>query len=378
VNKVAALIVAAGRGTRFLSPIPKQYQLINGISALEASIKAFMDLVDYIQVVIHPDDIDFFQPISKRYNLLPACWGGNSRQNSVHNGLLALKNLNISKVLIHDAVRPFVSKSIIQEIITKLDTVKAVTAGFKAVDTIKMVKDSIVVGNLDRDYLYHIQTPQGFDYPTILDIHQRIDINVTDDASIAEHFGIKVYIVDSLADNIKITYLQDIKMEYETRIGCGFDAHRFCDPKENENNYIMLGCVQIPYSQSIDAHSDGDVVLHSIIDALLGAIGVGDIGLYFPPSDNKWKNADSKDFIIYTHNLIKDRGGQIINIDVTIICEKPHISPYRDQIRESIATVLELDQSRINIKATTTEKMGFTGRKEGIAVQAVAGIKLPL
>ncbi len=369
-----ALIVAAGRGSRFNSTIPKQYQKINNISLLEKSIISFYEIVDYIQVVIHPDDILLYNEIATKYKLPPPVYGGASRQESVKNGLENIVYLNPKNVLIHDAARPHVSKKLIRDMLESLKTHKGVIPGVRATDSIKQVIDGKIVKSLDRNQIYLAQTPQGFDFQTIYDAHLKSTLKeATDDAAILEEFGIEMTILESDASNFKITYQGDIKMR-ETRVGIGFDVHRFSDiPKRD---YITIAGVKIPFEKSIEAHSDGDVVLHALTDALLGTIGEGDIGIHFPDNDHLNKNRDSSEFVKFACSLLEAKNATILNIDVTIIAQKPKFSKYREEMKLKLAEILAIDASRVNIKATTTENLGFTGREEGIAAQAIANIML--
>jgi 2-C-methyl-D-erythritol 4-phosphate cytidylyltransferase/2-C-methyl-D-erythritol 2,4-cyclodiphosphate synthase len=368
-----ALIVAAGRGSRFNGTTPKQYQKIAGVSLLERSIISFHEIIDYIQIVIHPDDLLLYNEIAPRYKLLPPVYGGESRQESVKNGLQQISYLHPKNVLIHDASRPFVNRGLILDIIQSLKIHKGVIPGVRAVDSIKQVIDGKIIKSLDRNQIYLAQTPQGFDYKTIYESHQRSIKKATDDAAILEEFGIEVAILESDSSNFKITYKEDMRIN-ETRVGIGFDAHRFSEIKEFD--YIVMGGLKIPYHKSIDAHSDGDVLLHALTDALLGAIGADDIGICFPDTDEQNKNRDSSEFVRFACNLLADKKAIILNVDITIIAQKPKFSIYREEIKLNIANMLSLDISRVNVKATTTEKMGFIGREEGIAVQAIANIML--
>jgi 2-C-methyl-D-erythritol 4-phosphate cytidylyltransferase/2-C-methyl-D-erythritol 2,4-cyclodiphosphate synthase len=369
-----ALIVAAGRGSRFNSTIPKQYQKINNISLLEKSIISFYEIVDYIQVAIHPDDILLYNEIATKYKLPPPVYGGASRQKSVKNGLENIAYLNPKNVLIHDAARPHVSKKLIRDMLESLKTHKGVIPGVRATDSIKQVIDGKIVKSLDRNQIYLAQTPQGFDFQTIYDAHLKSTLKeATDDAVILEEFGIEMTTLESDASNFKITYQGDIKMR-ETRVGIGFDVHRFSDVPKRD--YITIAGVKIPFEKSIEAHSDGDVVLHALTDALLGTIGEGDIGIHFPDNDPLNKNRDSSEFVKFACSLLEAKNATILNIDVTIIAQKPKFSKYREEMKLKLAEILAIDASRVNIKATTTENLGFTGREEGIAAQAIANIML--
>lgn len=373
-----ALIVAGGKGTRFSSDTPKQYSKIDEIPILRHTIMAFLSVaeIEYIQVVINPNDLHLYQQATEGLALLPPILGGATRQDSVRNGLEALKDYHPHKILIHDAARPFISSELIKSIVAALDNVNAVIPTLPICDTVKQLDDTVITATLNREQLALAQTPQGFHYPDILSLHRRFSQHaVTDDAALFEQAAMPVHTIQGEERNIKITTMKDKAMQYETRIGSGFDAHRFKEPT-NANPHVMLCGVPIPHTHTLEAHSDGDVALHALVDALLGTISAGDIGLHFPPSDPQWKNADSKQFVEHACMLVSEAGGRIVNADITIIGESPRIGAYRTHMTESVANMLKIDKNRVNIKATTTEKMGFTGRKEGIATQAVVSVEM--
>lgn len=372
-----ALIVAGGKGSRFSASTPKQYSPWQGSPILRHTIMAFLQCpaIDHVQVVIAPEDRPLYEQAVAGLNLLPPTIGGVTRQISVRQGLQALAAYQPGKVLIHDAARPFVSSALIERIITALDSTQAVIPALPLHDTIKQAAHGLITATLDRQTLFSAQTPQGFHYSQILELHQRFQAHAfTDDAALCEQAGLEVTLVEGERHNRKITTTKDIPMRYETRIGSGFDAHRF-KPATSPNPHVMLGGIAVPYEQVLEAHSDGDVVLHALVDALLGAIGKGDIGQHFPPSDPQWKDADSSQFVAHACRLVQEAGGRIINADLTLIGEAPRVGPYRTQMAQTVAALLGIEQFRVNIKATTTEKMGFTGRKEGLAAQAVVGIE---
>ncbi len=366
--KTIALIVAGGFGSRFGGKIPKQYTS----SILDKTIRQFLKSnIDQILVVIRPEDQELYLQATQDMNLLPVVFGGDTRGESVKNGLQAIAQYSPNLVLVHDANRPFVSVSLINEIISKLKEnptygVVPVVAVPETVKRITKVKAETVI----RDDLFLVQTPQGFYFEQLLNTYNKTDNFATDESSLME--GNVIYIPGD-RKNIKITYQEDLPMDI--RCGTGFDAHKFA-PKVAVDNKIILGGISIPFEKKLEAHSDGDVLIHALVDALLGAIGEGDIGMHFPPSDMKWKNADSKLFLIHANELLRAKNGSINNIDITVICEKPRLGVYREQIRSNLAKILDISEDRVNIKATTTEKMGFTGRGEGIAVQAMATISL--
>lgn len=390
--KIIALITTSGRGSRFSSDgIPKQYMPLAGVPILRHSILAFLNhpKIDDVLCVIHPDDIALYEEATIGLDLLNPVFGGKTRQESVRKGLESLKEISPSKVLIHDAVRPFVSKKIISGILDKLQTHPAVIPAVAVEDTIKKYSDGKIEWTLERQDLWRAQTPQGFLYEDIMDAHHTLkDLNFTDDAALKEYAGIPVAIIPGSQNNFKITTKDDYqrakkigpilneKISEEIRSGIGYDVHAFRKKLSKENNLIRICGIDVEHDKKIKAHSDGDVGIHALIDALLGATAQGDIGFHFPDNDDKWKGADSCDMLKHTHHLVKKKGGEIINIDITIICETPKISKLRDKMREKIATTLKISAGRINVKATTTEKLGFLGKSQGLAAQAVVSVKV--
>ncbi len=370
--KIAALIVAGGHGERFSAQKPKQYT--NAI--LTQTIQKFISckLIDCIQVVIREQDIGLYNEAISGLVLRPYAIGGETRGDSVRNGLVALKVESPDLVLVHDACRPFVTMQLIEAIIEELKqgSNRGVVPALKINETIKKIANN-QVKFVDRDEVIVLQTPQGFYFKQLLDIKLQSDKLFTDESTLAELHDVPIKYIEGDKRNIKITYQDDLPLEVRT--GIGFDAHKF-NEVESINNYIVLGGVKIQHLKSLEAHSDGDVLIHALVDAILGAIGEGDIGLHFSPSSQKWQNADSKLFLDYANNLLKQKNGYINNIDLTVICEAPRVGKYREAIKENVAFILDISSARINIKATTTETMGFTGRQEGIAVQAIATISM--
>jgi len=384
-SECVALVVAAGRGKRFGGESPKQYVKLNGVSLLTRSLKIIEShpQIKYIRVVIHPDDVGLYEEATKGMKLLEPVFGGDERQDSVRLGLESLKKINPKYILIHDAVRPFITGDIIDELYTCLkDQDLAVIPAIMVSDSLKHVKNNVIINSIDRKDLWQTQTPQGFNYKTIVTAHKAAaGLTLTDDAAIAEANGIKVKVIEGSIENFKITTAQDLIMAKKhdhlndipkiTRVGIGTDVHSFKPGKS-----MKLCGIQIPFNKSLKGHSDADVAMHAITDALLGAIGAGDIGQAFPPSDPQWKNCDSDIFLKYAGNEVKKYNGEIINIDLTIICEKPKIDQYRNEMKENISKILEITFGKVNIKATTTEQLGFTGREEGIAAQAIATVQI--
>jgi len=381
VNKTVALIVAAGRGQRFGGEIPKQYQKLRGDPVLRHSIIALQQHPDIssVRVVIHSDDLELYQQATMDLGLGEPIRGGDFRQESVRLGLQALTSDAPHRVLIHDGARPFVSAAIIDRVLGALDNAIGAVPTVAVTDTIKRVSGDQITATEDRTTLRRAQTPQGFRFAEIVAAHQEFSgQNMTDDAAICEAMGLDVANVEGDVHNLKITTQADLggtstrDTIRETRTGSGFDVHRFGPGTE-----VMLCGVSVPHSSALEGHSDADVGLHALTDALLGALGEGDIGHFFPPSDERWRGVASDQFVEYAVNLIKQLSGEIINVDITLICEAPKIGPHRIAMKERVANILGVSPARVNVKATTTERLGFTGRREGIAAQAIANIALP-
>jgi 2-C-methyl-D-erythritol 4-phosphate cytidylyltransferase / 2-C-methyl-D-erythritol 2,4-cyclodiphosphate synthase len=382
-----ALIVAAGRSARMRTETPKQYLKLGGIPVLRRTVLAFLDHpgISGVQVVYHPDDTALYQDAVDGLDLPAPVAGGNTRQASVRYGLEALVDRNPTRVLIHDAARPFVSKTEISDVLAALDHHAGAISALPVVDTVKRANDQgIITATESRDGLWRALTPQGFGYATIMAAHREMaGQNLTDDAALAEAAGLAVQLVHGSRDNFKITSHEDMERAEamlrdnlsDTRTGQGFDAHKFSD-QAPDNGAIMLGGVPVPHDYALAGHSDADVALHALTDAILGGLADHDIGHYFPPGDDQWKGASSDVFLSFAKDRVVARGGVIAHVDLTIICERPKVGPHRDAMRERIAQILEISLDRVSVKATTTEKMGFTGRGEGIAAQATATIKL--
>lgn len=379
--KNIAIIVAAGNSTRFNCDIPKQYFIVNGRSVLNWTVRAFLasNFIDNILVVINKEHKDLYYNSIDEFDILDPIIGGETRNKSVLFGLKALEKINPENVLIHDAARPLISTKLIDEVVSELQNYSAVDIGISITDTIKYnVANKIEI--IDRNKLYATQTPQGFKYKTILDLHKRNTLNHTDDISLCIENDIRICKIEGDKNNIKITNSSDIEfckyiMDNEKiyRTGIGLDVHKF-SKKLNENVKIKICGVDVEHNQSIIAHSDGDVGFHAITEALLGSMALGNIGQLFPPNDKKYKNMDSAFFLEYTEEELRKIGAKIINIDLTIICEKPKIMPHSEAMRANVARVLKIHSNQVSIKATTTEKMGFLGAKEGIAAQAICSV----
>ncbi len=388
--RIAALIVAAGRGRRASTDVPKQYVPIGGRSVLQKTIDAFAAdrAVNDIQVVIHPDDAEIYEAgLARRPGILRApVLGGASRQASVHAGLEALANCAPDVVLIHDAARPFVSAGVIDRVTGALATHSGAVPALAVADTLKRLgPDGTIAETIARDGLWRAQTPQGFRFGEILAAHRAASAagrsDFTDDAALAEWAGLAVAIVEGAAENVKITTAEDVaearrkceaSMTFEPRIGTGFDVHRFA-----EGSSIWLCGVEIAHTHRLDGHSDADVALHALTDALLGTIGDGDIGQHFPPSEAKWRGAASHGFLADAARRVRERGGRIANVDVTILAEAPRIGSHRPAMQSRIAEILGISAERVGVKATTMEQLGAIGRREGIAAMASALVLLP-
>lgn len=385
------LIVAAGRGLRAGGDVPKQYVQLAGKFVLTRCIETFLDhpAINGIAVVIHADDRDLYNAATSTLadRLVPPVTGGATRQLSVLAGLRALQPLAPDAVLIHDAARPFVDAPLIDRVKRALDKDDCVLPVVPMTDTIKRGAAGRVIETVDRRQLFSAQTPQGFRFSTILGLHEKAavasGVAFTDDASIAEWAGLTVLAVDGAVENRKLTTMADMRMAelqlraedvtvYETRTGFGYDVHRF-----EPGDAVILCGVAIPFSQKLEGHSDADVGMHALTDSILGAISSADIGFHFPPSDPRWKGAPSHLFLAHAAKLVTERGGKINHVDVTIICERPKVGPHRDAMRTELARILGISIDRVSVKATTTEGLGFTGRGEGIAANAVATVTIP-
>ncbi len=396
--RTAALIVAAGRGSRAGSELPKQYLPLHGTTVLTQTLSVFLShpSIALVQTVIHAGDQGVYSRSADAARalpsasgaLLPPVPGGDTRQASVLAGLLALAPHQPDIVLIHDAARPFVSRDEISRVIAALETHDGALPGLEVADTLKRAGDNHrVAETVPRAGLWRAQTPQGFRYPAILAAHNAAKDaglgDFTDDAAIAEWAGLAVLLVPGNPANIKLTTAEDIAQAqrstdpamtqgFEPRSGTGFDVHRFTD-----GSSVWLCGVEIPHNRKLEGHSDADVGLHALTDALLGAIGDGDIGQHFPPSDPKWKGASSDQFLADAAARVRARGARIANVDVTLLCEEPRIGPHRSAMQARIAEILGIEPSRVGVKATTTEGLGFTGRREGIAAMASALVLIP-
>ena len=372
--EVAVLIVAAGRGERTGLGRPKQYEPLGGKSILRHSVEAFAGLP--VRVVIGPGQESLYQAALP--GAPPPIIGGARRQDSVRLGLEALAAEAPDFVLIHDAARPLVSRRLVGDVIAALKAGARGAAPMLAVaDTLRRA-DGEGWAIVPRDGLLRAQTPQGFRFADILKAHRdHAAADVTDDVEIALSSGIKVEAVAGEESNLKVTtgpdfVLAERLLGEESVTAMGYDAHRFGD-----GDHVWLCGVKLPHTHGLVGHSDADAGLHALTDAVLGAIGAGDIGQHFPPTDERWRGAPSWKFLAHAASLVRDKGGRIVHCDVTLICERPKIGPHREAMRARIAEILGLPIARVSVKATTTEGMGYTGRREGLAAQAVATVRLP-
>lgn len=384
---VAAVVVAAGRGLRAGGDLPKQYRKLAGEPVIRSclSLFAWHGEIAAVQAVIHPDDRTSYDAAAAGLRLLPPVPGGATRQASVRAGLEALSARAPDIVLVHDAARPFCSPELVSRAIVACAATGAAIPALEVTDTIKRVDaGGHVTGTLDRAQLRAVQTPQAFAFPTLLEAHRRAAKegreDFTDDAALAEWAGLKVAVFAGESGNVKLTTDDDFARAEarrianlpDLRIGSGFDVHAFAD-----GDHVMLGGVRIAHERGLTGHSDADVALHALVDAILGALADGDIGKHFPPSDPRWRGAASDQFLKFAVERVTKRGGRISHLDVTIVCEAPRIGPHRDAMRQRIAQIAELAVERVAVKATTSEKLGFTGRGEGIAAMATATVRLP-
>lgn len=380
--RTAALIVAAGVGERAGAGALKQFRALHGVAMLRRSVLAFVDVpeIDGVAIVIGRGQEAHAEEVLAGLDRLPFVTGGPTRQDSVRLGLEALAAQAPDFVLIHDAARPFVSRELIGNLIAALRGGADAAVPLLAVsDTLKRRTADGAWITVPREDLYRAQTPQAFRFAAILEAHRaRAGLAVTDDMALAELAGLHIALVPGEEINTKMTKPEDFQLAErwlaggsEFRTGFGFDAHRFAP-----GDHVWLCGERIPHDASLAGHSDADAGLHALTDALLGTIGEGDIGRHFPPTDEKWRGTTSSVFLEHAARLVRERGGEIVHCDVTLICERPKISPYREAMRNRIAAILQIDIGRVSVKATTTEGMGYTGRREGLAAQAVATVRL--
>ena len=385
--RIAAIVLAGGRGTRSGGGLPKQYKELDGEPVIAPSLRLFLGhpQISLVQPVIHPEDQGRYAAAAMGLNTLTPVMGGSTRQDSVLAGLNALERAAPDFVLIHDSARPFATTALVDRAIAAVQASGAAIPALPVSDTVKQVDaQERVLKTIDRATLRLIQTPQAFAYKKLLDAHRRAAQDgrhdFTDDAALAEWAGLSVTAFMGEAGNIKLTTAEDFVKALsaraalldDVRTGMGFDVHAFGD-----GDHVVLGGIRIAHNRALKGHCDADVVLHALVDAILGALGDGDIGSHFPPSDPKWRGAASDRFLEFAIERVKARGGMVAHLDTTIVCEAPKIGPYRDAMRARIAEIAGVSIDRVGVKATTSEGLGFTGRGEGIAAYATATIRLP-
>jgi 2-C-methyl-D-erythritol 4-phosphate cytidylyltransferase/2-C-methyl-D-erythritol 2,4-cyclodiphosphate synthase len=384
----AAIVVAGGDGSRAGDGVPKQFRILAGEPVLRRSLRLFTDhrAIGAVQAVIRPADVARYEAISRGLpKCLPPVSGGKTRQASVLAGLESLLPIAPRFVLVHDAARPFATGTLIERAIATMQSVRAAVPAIPVSDTIKRVDaEGRVAANVDRKTLRAVQTPQTFAYEPLLEAHRRAASegrdDFTDDAALMEWAGVPVATFEGDAANMKLTTADDFERAEallahrlgDVRTGTGYDVHAFDD-----GNHVTLGNVKIAHDKKLSGHSDADVLLHALTDAILGALAEGDIGAHFPPSDAKWRGADSSIFLEFAANRVRDRGGMIGHLDATLICEAPRIGPHREAMRARIAEICGIEMGRVGVQATTNEGLGFLGRGEGIAAMATATIRLP-
>lgn len=373
--RVASIIVAAGRGTRAGGGTPKQWRLLGGVPVLAHTVAAFRELGQII-VVLHPDDMA--QGLALLGGSVTLVAGGESRAESVKNALEALEGSGISKVLIHDGARPLVPRSVITAVLDALEHTPGAAPALPVTDALWRGDAGTVAGTQSRDGLYRAQTPQGFRFPEILAAHRSHPGHAADDVEVARAAGLSVAIVQGHEDNLKLTYAEDFAraeailrarkgQTMDVRLGNGYDVHAFC-----EGDHVWLCGVKVPHSKGLLGHSDADVGMHALTDAIYGALAEGDIGRHFPPSDPQWKGAASWIFLDHAVKLAAARGYRLANCDVTLVCERPKIGPHALEMAKELARIMGVEPGRVSVKATTSERLGFTGREEGIAALATA------
>ena len=370
----AVIVVAAGRGSRMGGEVPKQWQMLAGKPVIAHALAAFQGL--RVVLVIHPDDRERAAGLG-----VELVTGGATRDASVLAGLCALEGSGVSRVLIHDGARPLVSRGMIDRLLAALDHHAGAAPALAVTDALWRGSDGLVDGTVDRTGLYRAQTPQAFHFAAILAAHRAHPGGALDDVQVARDGGLSVVIVQGDEDNMKLTFPGDFaraeavlkgrKMDVrpEIRLGNGYDVHAFC-----EGDHVWLCGVRVPHSRGLLGHSDADVGMHALTDAIYGALALGDIGRHFPPSDPQWKGAASHIFLSHAIGMAAERGFRLANCDVTLVCERPKIGPHALAMQAELARIMGVEGERVSVKATTSERLGFTGREEGIAAMATAAL----
>lgn len=384
MSVAGALVVAAGRGSRLGGQRPKQYLPLGPWPMLRFSLArlAAHPRLQCVRAVIHPDDHALFAEAAAGLDIDAPVYGGATRQESVYKGLETLADSGIDAVLIHDGARPFLDSGVIDRVLAGLDGAHGAIPAVPMSDTLKRVDAAHHISDtVPRQGLWRAQTPQGFRLDVIRRAHAAAvhGAELTDDAQVAEAAGLTVKVVEGAEGNVKITTQDDraralswLQGRAETRVGTGFDVHAFSDGP----GPVRLCGVDVPHDHGLAGYSDADVGLHVVVDALLGALAAGDIGQHFPPSDARWRDADSAVFVEHVRDLAAARGAAIVNVDITLICERPKLGEHRALMAARVAELLGIDPRRVGVKATTTERLGFTGRREGIAAQCVASVRV--
>jgi len=379
--RVAALLMAAGRGERLGGAEPKQFLPLLGRPVLRHAAEALLrdGCVDLLQPVCAEAERGRVDAMLQGLPARPAVTGGATRQASVHAGLEALAGDAPELVLVHDAARPFLPPGMVDAVVATLSEAEGAIPAQPVADTLKQAEEGTILRTVQRDGLFRAQTPQGFRFPLLLALHRQAAPGATDDAALLEAAGHAVRLVPGSEANVKITLPGDLeRMEASMlpqmlpRVGTGFDVHRLV-----EGRPLFLCGVEVPHALGLDGHSDADVGLHALCDAIYGALAEGDIGRHFPPSQVQWKDADSAAFLRHAAGRIAARGGVLANADVTLICERPKITPHAPAMIARVASLLGVDEGRVSVKATTTERLGFPGREEGIAAQAAVSLLVP-
>lgn len=373
----AAVIVAAGRGTRAGPGLPKQWRMLAGRTVVARTLAAFREHseIERVVLVLHTDDMGLATGYAAHGDVIVVA-GGADRGGSVLAGLNALRDFAIENVLIHDVARPLVSGSLISRVLDALEYASGAAPGLAITDALWVGGNDRVAGMQDRKGLFRAQTPQAFNYTDILAAHHSHNGGANDDVEVARDAGIDVTIIAGEERNLKLTTAEDfaraehiLRGDMDIRVGNGFDVHRF-----GVGDRVTLCGVQVPHSHGLLGHSDADVGMHALTDAIYGALAMGDIGRHFPPSDPQWKGAASHIFLDHAATLMADRGFALSNADVTLVCELPKIGPHAVEMAQALSEILGVEPGRISVKATTSERLGFTGRKEGIAALATVAL----
>ena len=388
-EEIIIILLAGGYGKRLSPAINKQMIKVNGITVLEKNIINFQNYLPKIpiQIVTNKENIKITNEIAEKFNLYSPIIGGKERQLSVFNALKHLKKNSPRYVLVHDSARPVISKEVLKELIQfKKSSFNCVVPILPINDAIRVSSSNEIQETLDKNDKILVQTPQFCDYEVLLNAHINSKKLYEDESALLLSQSFKINTVKGNPKTLKLTYIEDLhllephllkdKQKYITKIGNGFDIHRFDINSNDKKNFIKLGGIKINNSNSLIAHSDADVLLHAITDSILGIINKGDIGSFFPPKDNKWKNADSSIFLKYASKLLREVGGIINNIDAIVICEKPKILNYSQEIKDNIAKILEINPKIISVKGKTSESIGFIGRQEGIAAMVVTSAQV--